>query len=129
MSRPVTNIRKSVLGVNGLKASIAVVFLAYPKALDAWVGPTAEAAGGQVLLRAFGARDLALAIGAMTAHDARTRRHWLIAGGASDLVDAAATFTTARRSRHQLGQLTTVTAAWAAASGAVCLALAATERD
>jgi hypothetical protein len=123
------HIRTSVLGVNGLKASIAVVFLVYPKAMDVWVGPTADAAGGRVLLRAFGARDLALALGAMTAHDARTRRRWLMAGGASDLVDAAATLATAPRSRHELGQLTTLTAAWAAASGIACLALAATERD
>lgn len=129
MSHRGANMRKSVLGVNGLKASIAVVFLAYPRAIDAWVGPTASAPGGRVLLRAFGIRDLALAVGAMTAHDTGARRRWLIAGGASDLVDAAATLATARRSRDGLGRLATLTAAWAAASGIACIALAVTERD
>ena len=81
-----------------------------------------------MLLRAFGIRDLALAIGAMTSPDAQTRRHWLIAGGVSDLVDAGATLATARHSRQELGRLTTLTAAWAATSGIACLALAATER-
>src|SRR5689334_19655069 len=89
-------VRHGVLAVNGLKAAIAIVFLAYPSAMDAWVGTTARSPGGRVLLRSFGARDLALALGAMTAHDAHARRRWLVAGAGSDLVDAAATLASAR---------------------------------
>src|SRR5262245_58361723 len=91
--------RKLVLGVNGLKAVIAVAFIVQPKAIDAWVGPTAHAGGGRVLLRAFGIRDLALALGALSAPDGRARQRWLVAGGVADLVDALATVSTARRSR------------------------------
>jgi hypothetical protein len=129
MRNDMTTSRPSVLGVNGLKASIAIVFLAYPRAMVAWVGPTADAAGGQVLLRAFGIRDLTLALGAITARGALARRRWLIAGGVSDIVDAVVTLTTARRSSQELGELTTLTAVWAAGSGIACLALAATEAD
>jgi len=118
-------LRSGVLAINGLKAAIAIVFLVHPSAMDAWIGPTAQAHGGRVLLRSFGARDLALALGAMTARDVRARRCWLVAGAASDLVDSAATLAAARRARQELGPLSTLTAAWAAASGVSCLVLAA----
>lgn len=120
--------RRVLLGVNGLKAVIALVFIARPSAIEAWVGQTAHDPGGGVLLRAFGVRDLALAVGALRATDPVDRRRWLVAGGACDLVDAAVTIAAARRSPERMGAMATMTSAWAGASGVACLALAATER-
>ena len=125
MTRNRTDVHRSfVLGVNGLKAAIAVVFIVRPSVIEAWVGPTANDPGGRVLLRAFGIRDLFLAIGAMRARNALERRRWLIAGGACDLLDAVTTLTTTREARERMGSMTAVTTAWAALSGIVCLALA-----
>ena len=75
--------RRAVVALNGLKAAIAIVFIVHPNVLEAWVGPIANTPGGRVLLRAFGIRDLSLALGAIAAHDSRSRRRWLAAGGGS----------------------------------------------
>ena len=114
--------RTLVLGVKGLKAVIAVVFIAHPRAIEAWVGPTANQPGGHVLLRAFGVHDLSLAIGAIRAGSAVERRRWLVAGGTCDLLDAAATVATARTRRRGLGPMAMITGTWAALSGIACLA-------
>lgn len=76
------------------RVALGVVALLSPRALTAmWVGAdAARGPAGTVLGRALGARDLSL--GAGTAHAALTGRPlvpWILAGGAADAVDAAAT--------------------------------------
>lgn len=56
-----------------------------------WIGPDADRAGTEVILRGLGGRDVALGLGALAALEAGTPvRRWLEAGVLADLGDAAA---------------------------------------
>jgi hypothetical protein len=57
-----------------------------------WIGPVAKDPAVKVMVRAMGARDLAIGAGTMHAlGEGSPARMWSLAGAASDLVDAVAT--------------------------------------
>jgi hypothetical protein len=67
----------------------------------------ADRAGARLFIRAFGARDILLGVGAMTAgRRGESPRPWLLAAGLADAFDAAATATTYRRLPRQGRALT-----------------------
>ncbi|HUB37155.1 MAG TPA: hypothetical protein VL972_10055 [Solirubrobacteraceae bacterium] len=97
---------------------------AAPRATGALFGLDA-AANPQVpyVARLFGARDVALAVGALTS-EGQARRQWLVAGLACDLADAAAGYAGGRAKYLPAlaSALVTATALSAAALGAAALA-------
>lgn len=87
-----------------------------------WVGATAAgSAGGKVLARALGARDLALGIGAWRA--LRRRRggatEWVTAGALADVADAVVTLGSWRRLPRGGRALVLMAAAGSAATAAL----------
>ena len=81
--------RLQALGRLGLGAGLA---LAPEKLAGAWVGGAADRPGGQTLAIGLGARDAALALGALRALSAgRGAGAWLRAGMVADAADLAAT--------------------------------------
>lgn len=61
----------------------------------AWLGDAAALPGGQLAIRALGARDVALGAGALAALGDHARlRRWIGAAAACDLTDAAAALAT-----------------------------------
>jgi len=100
-------------------------FLAAPeRASKSWIGPVAGEAGARVMVRAAGARDLALGTGALVAlrsgrGDARA---WFLAQAVSDGSDLLATWV----ARRDLGPARTAYAVLVAgASTAIAAAYAA----
>jgi hypothetical protein len=70
----------------------AALTLAPGIAARAWIGRDAAAPGAQVVTTAMGARDLAIALGALRAIRAgRGARPWLLAGVLADAADLVAT--------------------------------------
>jgi hypothetical protein len=76
------------------RVAIGAALLAVPNLVTkGWTGDVGSTAGGKVLARALGARDLTLGlgvIGALDRGDARAR-DWIRASALSDTADAAAT--------------------------------------
>jgi hypothetical protein len=69
----------------------SLVLLPGPSA-ERWIGSAAHDPAVKVMVRALGARDLAIGAGTMAAlANGDPVRHWTLAGAASDLTDAAAT--------------------------------------
>src|SRR4051794_13360206 len=64
------------------------------QAVQGWIGGVASRSGTQVVTRAFGARDLVLGAGTLAALGSGDAKDWVLAGGACDLVDLAATVRT-----------------------------------
>jgi hypothetical protein len=82
-----------------------------------WIGDVAREPAARVMVRAFGIRDLALGAGlaaAVARGDREAGRAWLVAGVASDAVDAAATLL-AWRHLPRAGRLLTLAVATSAA--------------
>ena len=106
-------------------------FLAAPRrASRSWIGWPADTAGAQVMVRAAGARDLALGAGALAALRSQAdARPWFAAHLMSDAADFAATWA----ARRELGAFRSAYALFmAGASTAVAaayLARGAVERD
>ncbi|HEY1458341.1 MAG TPA: hypothetical protein VGF15_07460 [Solirubrobacteraceae bacterium] len=81
---------QAVKALAGLRLAIGVASWATPRStgrlfgLDATANPQSP-----YLARLFGARDVALAYGALST-DGQEQRRWLVAGVACDLADAAA---------------------------------------
>jgi len=75
------------------RALFGIAYLAQPKRTGAgWVGRPARKPGAAVLTRALGARDLALALGALGAlGTGRDARGWFAAHALADGSDLAAT--------------------------------------
>ncbi len=75
------------------RVGLGLVALATPRAAAAlWVGPGAHSTAGMVLGRALGARDAGLGAGTLaSAMTGQPLLPWVLAGAASDAVDAAAT--------------------------------------
>ncbi|HEY6759066.1 MAG TPA: hypothetical protein VI318_06225 [Baekduia sp.] len=113
----------SVTALAGLRLAVGVASWAAPRAagkafgLDAVANPQAP-----YLARLFGARDVALAYGAL-ATEGDARRQWLLAGAACDVADALAGVAGSRGGYlpKLTGVLVTATAVSAAALGAAAL--------
>ncbi len=74
-----------------------LVLLLRPRLADRWIGEAAQTGGAQVVIRAFGARDIALGVGTLMAAGSKPQlRRWLITAGACDAVDFAATLAAPR---------------------------------
>jgi hypothetical protein len=105
--------RAQALGRIGLGAGLA---LAPGVVGGAWVGATADQAGGRVLAAAMGARDVGLGVGLLRAVGRRRgARAWMRAGVVADAADLVATL----RARDELPPLAAAVAAVAAASAVV----------
>lgn len=79
------------------RAVIGAALVAAPaKAAEGWIGPEAALPTAQVLARALGIRDLALAIGLLAALRGGDPGPWLVAGIAADAVDLTATLAAGR---------------------------------
>jgi hypothetical protein len=85
--------RSIAVALSGGRIAIGLTALVAPGAIGrTWIGPAASDRAVKVILRALGARDLALAAGTMLAlrHD-RGVRGWLEAAVLADTIDALAT--------------------------------------
>ncbi len=80
-------------GVAAGRVAFGVAMLAVPgRIASSWVGPRADNPSGHVIVRGFGARDVALGVGALAAlQRGEGVRPWLIAATAGDLSDMVAT--------------------------------------
>jgi uncharacterized membrane protein len=78
---------------------VGVALVAIPgTSAGTWIGPVAKDPAVKVMVRAMGARDLAIGLGTLHAlREGTAARTWSLAGAASDLVDAAATILAIRR--------------------------------
>jgi hypothetical protein len=81
------------------RAATGLALMLLPGTLGrAWIGPAAREPGGQVMLRAVGARDVALGFGALrAAQRGAPVRGWVEAGMLADTVDALAMLAAFRR--------------------------------
>lgn len=79
------------IGLGRLAFGLAMILR--PAAIGrSWLGSDAEGAGGQVAVRAIGARDAALGLGLLMAlRRGRPLRGWVEAGMMADIGDALAT--------------------------------------
>jgi hypothetical protein len=94
------NTRSLALGLAANRVLFGSAFLVSPRhAAKSWIGPVAASAGGQVMVRAAGARDLALGTGALAALRSADARPWLAAHLVADTTDAVATWV----ARRELG--------------------------
>jgi hypothetical protein len=120
-------VRKLAIGLASNRVVFGLGFVLAPaQAAKSWIGPVASRPGSQVMVRAAGARDLALGLGALAAlFSGADARPWLAAHLASDATDFAATWAARRelgpaRSAYALsmaGASTAVAAAYLARPG------------
>lgn len=112
--------RSLALGLAANRVLFGAAFLVVPgRAAKSWIGPAAASAGGGVMVRAAGARDLALGAGALAAlRGAADARPWLAAHLVSDATDAAATWA----ARRELGIARTAYAMFMASASAAIAA-------
>ena len=77
---------------------VGVALVAVPAtSARTWIGPVARDPAVKVMVRAMGARDLAIGLGTIHAlSEGAPAKAWSLAGAASDLVDAAATLVAIR---------------------------------
>jgi hypothetical protein len=87
------NRKHLIAGYAALRIGYAIALIAAPgRTARPWVGPDAERPAATIGMRGLGARDLALAAGALAATlSGSPERPWLAACAASDAVDLAAT--------------------------------------
>jgi hypothetical protein len=85
--------RTIAIGFTLGRAAIGAALVVTPsKASGGWIGPEADLPTSQVLARALGIRDLAIAVGTLAAlRDGGDATPWLVAGIACDAVDLGAT--------------------------------------
>jgi hypothetical protein len=90
-----TGARKGAIVVLALRIAYGIGLIAAPARLGRrWLGPAANAAPTQVPLRALGAREIVLHLGAIfAAVRGRPLRPWLAGSIVGDLSDLAATVT------------------------------------
>lgn len=102
------------------RVGLGVVALTLPRQLASlWTGPSARSPTAQVLGRALGGRDLVLGAGTWWALGSdHAARPWVIASGAADAVDAAATLLARRDLPHTSRWLITAVAGTSAAAAA-----------
>jgi hypothetical protein len=109
--------RDLAVGLAGGRVAIGVVSILAPGLVGrAMMGPAGDSGGTRLLLRAVGARDLALGLGVLVALDREAPvRRWLRASAVVDGLDAAGCLL----ARHQLRAVVFPAAAGAATSGAL----------
>ena len=83
--------RGVVIGLSMGRAVVGCALLAAPAKAAAWIGPEAALPAPQVMTRAMGGRDLALALGTLAAVRGDGVRVWLAACALADAADFAAT--------------------------------------
>lgn len=72
--------------------AVGTTLVLLPRAAGIWIGPAATGGPAKLMVRATGARDLAIGLGTMNAlREGAPAKGWALAGTASDLLDAAAT--------------------------------------
>src|SRR5829696_7406680 len=93
--------RSLALGLAANRSLFGAGFVLSPeKTAKSWIGPVATSGGGGVMVRAAGARDLALGAGAIAALRGRgDARAWFAAHLVSDATDVLATWA----ARRELG--------------------------
>jgi hypothetical protein len=86
--------RQLAIGLASNRVLFGLGFVAVPaQAAKGWIGPVASRPGGGVMVRAAGARDLALGLGALRAlRSGDDARPWLAAHLVSDATDFVATW-------------------------------------
>jgi hypothetical protein len=115
--------RSALRALAALRMTVGLASWATPRAagrlfgLDAVANPQAP-----YLARLFGARDVALAVGALGS-ESDTRRQWLLAGFACDLADALAGLAGGRRGYLPAATSALVTGTALAAAGLGAAAL------
>jgi hypothetical protein len=104
------------------RLSIGAAFVLAPRwAMRPWIGSRAEDPGTRLLARALGARDLALAVGTLTAGGRERRRPWLIAALSADAADLALTLAAGRQLPRRGRALVCVIAGAGVSLGVVAL--------
>jgi hypothetical protein len=107
----------------------AAALLAPRPLLAPWLGASVPRTTAKVTGRALGGRDLALGAGtAWTLTHGGDARPWILAGGAADAVDAAATLLAGRR-LPVTGRCLVATAAAGSALSSVALSLLLPRND
>ena len=72
--------------------AVGTTLVLLPGTASLWIGPAAKGPPVKLMVRATGARDLALGLGTLNAlREGAPAKGWALAGTASDLLDAAAT--------------------------------------
>jgi hypothetical protein len=91
--------RQLVRTLNAARVVVGATLILLPgTSAERWIGRSAHDPTVKVMVRALGARDLALGAGTMQAlANGEPARGWTLAGAASDLTDAAATLLAFRR--------------------------------
>jgi hypothetical protein len=114
------NTRSLALGLAANRVLFGSAFLVSPRqAAKSWIGPAAASAGGQVMVPAAGARDLALGTGALAAlRGSADARPWLAAHLVADATDAVATWV----ARRELGAARTTYAMFMGTASAAIVA-------
>ena len=85
-----------------------------------WIGEVAKRPEAKVMIRAMGARDMALGAGALKALESgEPARTWVLMGALSDAVDFVATAVTLRRLGARRALPVLIVAATAATLGAI----------
>lgn len=111
-----------ILGAARAGAGLALMLLPGPLG-RAWIGPAAQEPGADVMVRAVGARDIALGFGAMrAAQRGAPVRGWVEAGMLADTVDVLAALVAFRRLSGPRRFLAPATAAGSAVIHAVLAA-------
>lgn len=122
------------MSVPALIAGFALVRVAYGAGVIAapervargWIGDDAARAPVKIAIRALGARDVALSIGALAQADERGAGPWLLAAAACDCVDLAATLAAGDALTQRARAGTAMLAGGSAVAGAALVV--ATER-
>jgi hypothetical protein len=124
---PTLTVRQLATGLASNRILFGLGFMLVPaKAAQSWIGPVAGRPGGEVMVRAAGARDLALGVGALSAlRSGADARPWFAAHLVADATDFAATWAARRalgpaRSAYALfmaGASTAIAAAYLARAG------------
>jgi hypothetical protein len=120
MLRDQASLRRVAVALAATRALIGLAFLLAPRVFGRmWIGETAERPAAQMALRGLGARDLALAVGALDSLGrGEAARAWLAAGAAADAADTVAVLAARRHLRWYTVVLTTAAAATGALVGA-----------
>ena len=118
--------RQAAAVLAALRAAYGAALLVSPSSTTRrWLGAAAQqAGGGQVAVRALGAREIGIHLGALVAAvTGKPVRPWFVASIAGDCSDITSTFA-ARRGLPEKSPLATAVVAGASAAGSVAVSAA-----